>query len=922
MYDILHCLVYEHDLRLVVLAGILCVFSSYVAMSMLQRAILSQYLARAIWVVTGGAIGGFGIWATHFVAMLAYDPGIIIGYQLFLTIMSLLVAVGSTTLAICIAVYVKGREGSVAAGIVFGLGVTLMHFMGMNASEFAGYINWRLSLVFVAIGVAVLISVPSFLIANSNITKKKANIYASLVMALAIVSMHFTSMGAVNIVADPSLISPDNLISTNLLIVIVTVVTLCLLMAGLVAAFFAMRAEVVLAEGERKLSYFFSSVSDHAMCMLDSNGFVNNWNNGAHRALGYTADEIMGKHISVFYMPSDREERLPLRDLEFAKANTKFESEGFRLHASGAKIWAHIIIERNFNDQGDLIGYAMIIRDCTASFEASSKLKKASDDLQLALNNMANALCLFDENGKLSMYNRRLVEILDIDPTVQLEGLTLAQLCQLNPEYSQERLAEYQQLILRDGGEFVTLLASGKHVRITYTPTDTEAWVLTAEDVSSRVKSEQRIAHMARHDALTGLPNRRQFIEVLDQKIIESEQQGASVAIINIDLDRFKDINDTFGHAVGDEVLCELSERMNRVLKLDEVVGRFGGDEFVAMKQFRRHEELMDYISRLQAVFSTQIALEATTVTPGASLGVAIYPTDANDREKLLSNADMAMYRAKEDFDERVCFYEASMDEAERSRRMLAKDIWTGLREEQFFLHYQVQLEAVSHTITGYEVLLRWLHPVHGMIPPDVFIPIAEECGAISTLGEWVLERACADASAWPLKYKVAVNISPLQLTNSSLSDKVQSILERSGLEPSRLELEVTESAIIGDKLRALQILRQIKTLGVTIAIDDFGTGYSSLETLRSFPFDKIKLDRSFVSDLETDRQAKAFVRAIMALGKSLDVPVLAEGVETELQMKMLTDEGCDQFQGYYFGRPNTLEIIFHPEVGKIAVNQ
>ncbi|WP_348649126.1 putative bifunctional diguanylate cyclase/phosphodiesterase [Rhizobium grahamii] len=264
----------------------------------------------------------------------------------------------------------------------------------------------------------------------------------------------------------------------------------------------------------------------------------------------------------------------------------------------------------------------------------------------------------------------------------------------------------------------------------------------------------------------------------------------------------------------------------------------------------------------------------------------------------------MAMYRSKESPDERISFYEAGMDEAARERRSLARDVWTALSEKQFFLAYQVQKDARSGAITGYEVLLRWQHPERGLVPPSTFIPVAEECGAISAIGDWVLEHACAEAALWTNKDKIAVNLSPLQLGNTALVDKVRTVLLKTGLPASRLELEVTESAIIGDKARALHILRQIKALGVTVAIDDFGTGYSSLETLRSFPFDKIKLDRSFTTDLENSRQSKAFVRAIVALGKSLEVSVLAEGVETEEQMRVLTAEGCDELQGFLFGRP------------------
>lgn len=433
-------------------------------------------------------------------------------------------------------------------------------------------------------------------------------------------------------------------------------------------------------------------------------------------------------------------------------------------------------------------------------------------------------------------------------------------------------------------------------------------------DRTEQKTAEDRIRHLARHDTLTGLPNRKKFREELDMNLAEAEREGEQVAVVAIDLDRFKEINDTFGHSIGDEVLCVLSDRLRSRLEAGEMIGRFGGDEFVAMKPYKSTEALQDFIQRLETALCETMPLEVGELTPGASLGVAIFPLDARDSDKLLNNADMAMYRAKEALEERVCYYEASMDEAERDRRLLAKDIWTGLKEEQFFLNFQVQRAADDHRPTGYEVLLRWRHPTRGMIPPAIFIPIAEECGAISALGEWVLEKACSAAAAWQVQEKIAVNLSPLQLTNVNLVARVKEILIKTGLPPARLELEVTESAIIADKQRALHILRQIKAMGVTIAMDDFGTGYSSLETLRSFPFDKIKLDRSFVRDLEVDRQSRAFVRAILALGKSLSIPVLAEGVETEAQADLLTLEGCDQFQGFFFGRPSMLNDVMSDE--------
>jgi predicted signal transduction protein with EAL and GGDEF domain len=295
-------------------------------------------------------------------------------------------------------------------------------------------------------------------------------------------------------------------------------------------------------------------------------------------------------------------------------------------------------------------------------------------------------------------------------------------------------------------------------------------------------------------------------------------------------------------------------------------------------------------------------------VATSGSIGVAIYPQDGKEHSKLLSNADLALYRAKAEFETRVCYYESEMDEHARQRRAMANDLWQALENDAFTLVYQVQKSVSTGEVTGYEVLLRWVRPGFGPVSPAEFIPVAEECGAINAIGAWVLKTACMEAASWPEPHKIAVNVSGMQLAQVELVDLVKMVLFQSGLAPERLELEVTETAIITDKKRALSILRQIRDLGVSIAIDDFGTGYSSLATLRSFPFDKIKLDRSFMSEVEHSEQSKAIVRAILALGRSLSVPVLAEGVETLEQLNVLRMEGCNEAQGFLLGRPAVMD--------------
>ncbi|OWY33288.1 putative bifunctional diguanylate cyclase/phosphodiesterase [Herbaspirillum aquaticum] len=429
-------------------------------------------------------------------------------------------------------------------------------------------------------------------------------------------------------------------------------------------------------------------------------------------------------------------------------------------------------------------------------------------------------------------------------------------------------------------------------------------------DRTEQLETSEKILFMARHDAMTGLPNRVHFLERLDEVMSALHPGQQQVAVVSIDLDGFKEVNDAFGHGVGDQLLSELGRRLKASVGENEMVARFGGDEFVAFKLIRHQRQLSDFITRLQRALTGMLRLAQTDIVPGASLGVALFPGDAIDRAQLLNNADLAMYRAKKSLDEKICYYEANMDEASRARRAMARDLWVALEQGQFFLNFQIQRAVSSDEITGYEVLLRWQHPTQGLIPPATFIPVAEECGAISAIGDWVLEHACREAVLWNLQPRIAVNLSALQLSNAGLVEKVRAVLAATGLPAHRLELEVTETALIADRDRALHLLQQLKAMGVTIAMDDFGSGYSSLETLRSFPFDKIKLDRSFINELETSQQAKAFVRAILALGHSLNVAVLAEGVETEAQRAILEEEGCQEGQGYLFGYPALLSRL------------
>ena len=923
MYRVLTCLTTEHNLWLVLLAGIICLLASHMAVLLVQRGRLAQGSARWIWLAVAGASGGFGIWSTHFIAMLAYDPGVVVGYEAQLSLLSLAMAVVATFAAVTCAAFLNGMTAYVAGGLLFATGVASMHFTGMLAIEFPGEISWSDGHVVASIVLGAVFATLAYALTLNGRSDGTRKYVSTLMMTLGVVSLHFTAMGGVTVTPAAETLDPSSLLSPSLMIATIATISLSLLTCGLTAAYFAVRAEKRAAVGEENFKRLVQGVTDYAIYMLDLDGKVSNWNAGAERTKGYAAEEIVGRDFSTFYSAEDRAKGMPQRALEIARSEGKFEAEGWRYRKDGTSFWAHVVIDPIYDDNGALVGYAKITKDQTKQKADADRINQVSRNLDIALENMSQGICLFDKDERLVLANRHYSKIFGFPEGFAAVGRSYRDIVEQgyllrlkDPAIAMPRAVEHYEhamKIVRSGaGAAVLPFSDGRSIQSIYTATEEGGWVVTFEDITQRLESEKKINYLARHDSLTGLPNRAVFNETLGQEIVLAERSGGKVAVIGIDLDKFKEINDQHGHAAGDMVLVELTRLMNEVLQPGEFVARFGGDEFAAIKCFDDIAEVHDLIARLERCLVGEITIDAFEVKTGASLGVAIYPQDARDPEQLLANADLAMYRAKASLITRVCFYEGAMDEAARERRALAQDLWEAIDRQQFHLHYQVQKSVSSGKTTGYEVLLRWEHPVRGNVPPMDFIALAEECGAILPIGEWVLREACRVAASWDEPHKIAVNLSPIQLAHQDMAAIVRNVLVETGLNPRRLEIEITESSIITDKDRALHTLRQIKALGVSIAIDDFGTGYSSLETLRAFPFDKIKLDRSFMNEVETSQQAKAIIRAILALGQSLDVPVLAEGVETQDQLDILQKEGCDEAQGYLLGRPRPLTDLDH----------
>lgn len=434
--------------------------------------------------------------------------------------------------------------------------------------------------------------------------------------------------------------------------------------------------------------------------------------------------------------------------------------------------------------------------------------------------------------------------------------------------------------------------------------------VLAVRDLTEIKAAQRQVEHLARHDGLTELPNRRLFQERLDHALVRSERTGEPLAVLALDLDRFKAVNDIFGHAVGDKVLRTVADILRRCARAGDTVARLGGDEFVIL-QMGSEQPLgaKTLADRILEAFREEMnpALDPTAV--GVSLGVSVWPEDGRDAEALRHAADIALYRAKTSGRGQAAFFDAQMDQEVRLRRQLETDLRHAIARGQMHLDYQPLVRTADGDLSGFEALLRWRHPERGDVPPDVFIPLAEDTGAILSLGDWVLAEACREAARWPEGLRIAVNVSPVQFQVATLPESVIRALQESGLDPRRLELEITESALLKDRKAVVAALHRIKALGVSIVMDDFGTGYSSLSNLQSFPFDKIKIDRSFIASIEDDAAARSIIRAIVGIGRSLDLPVVAEGVETEAQRRLVLEEGCDSAQGFYFGRPGRVAL-------------
>jgi diguanylate cyclase (GGDEF)-like protein/PAS domain S-box-containing protein len=1181
MFRVFNCLTEEHDWRLVVLAGLVCLLASLVAVCLFHRARAADARARQAWLLLAGAATGCGIWATHFIAMLAYEPSVAVAYDVWLTGLSLVVAMAITVLGLAAAAFGPARWASLLGGAIIGAGVAGMHYTGMWALQLPGQLTWSGDLVLASILAGVLFGAAALATAVRR-DSMGGTVIAAVLLTLAIVSHHFTAMGAVQIVPDPTLTFTAHVLSPATLALAIAGAAFAILGMSLIGAIadshlsvrtqqFAHarkqlieKSEQQLREQNIRLDAALNNMSQ-GLCMFNADeeivvfnrrflemyklspqvvkpgckfrdliqhrkevglleadpepyyrGIIDSIREG--KTTTGLAKTTEGRLVQAFNQPMPgggwvtthedvterhhaeeqvREQKLQMdaalenmsqgllmcdaddriilcnrRYLELYDLSPDIVKPGFKfrdvLLMRKAKGSFRLDIDDFITDlraalaQGKRVSaireladgrvflfenhpltdgrWVSTHEDITERRRDEKQLREQKQQLDTALNNMSQGLNMFDASGRLMVCNERYLRMYGLSPETVKPGCSVGDLVEAriasgtffaaDPQrYTAELLAAMRK---REAGNTTMELPDGRIIAVVSQPTpDGNGWVVTHEDISERRRTEMerdrsqafanmvvenvpstivlkdahtmryvlinrageeyfgvprkaiigkltdevfpkeladtivqhdheilrsgqpqfyderplatpggdiriattarmpirdaqgqtqflltvmedrthrkraeaQIARLVHHDLLTSLPNRAAFTACIDATIELAAKEGNSFALMCLDFDRFKEVNDVYGHAAGDELLRQLSTRMQAAVG-GAFVARLGGDEFVVIAtdgvQPAAAEAMAD---RLLAAVNEEIPINGFPVRAGLSIGIAIFPVDGADAATLVGNADAALYRAKAEGRGTFRFFEADMDKTLRERRVLQQQLRSAIEHNELILDYQPQAR-IGGEIIGFEALVRWRHPQRGVIPPNTFIPLAEESGLIVPMGEWIMRDACRQAVSWPNPLQVAINLSPVQFRNGDLPGLVHSVLLETGLAPSRLELEITEGVLIDDFARAVSTLRRLKALGVCIAMDDFGTGYSSLSYLQSFPFDKIKIDKSFISNLGHNNQSATIVRAVIGLARGLQLPVLAEGVETKEQLAFLAKESCDEIQGYLIGRP------------------
>ena len=683
------------------------------------------------------------------------------------------------------------------------------------------------------------------------------------------------------------------------------------------------------SEEEWLLGGLFDIVPD-AVVAVSRDGKIAKVNRQLELMFGYSQTELVGSPIEILVPVHARQRHLERRVDFQSNPYVRAMGKGGDLlgrRKDGSEFPVDIMLGPVASHAGGQV--IAVIRDATAAKETTDQLEAQRVRLQTAVDNMPHGLLMYDRFSRLVVCNRRYMEMYGLSADVVVPGCTLRDLI-LHRKATGSFSGDVEQYCLDilaavakgETTQKVVETTNGRSIAIVYGPMADGGWVVTHEDITERLRAEKRLAHMAQHDQLTDLPNRALFHQRLEEALV-SVRRGGALAVLYIDLDNFKNVNDTLGHPIGDRLLKSVAARLQACVREIDTLARLGGDEFAIIQTAL--SEPLDASSlavRIRETMAQPFDLEVQQIHADCSIGISVAPNDGVDPDQLLKNADMALYAAKTNGRRAFQFFERQMDAQVKARRRLELDIKAALLEGEFELYYQPIVNLQSDRVSCCEALLRWHHPDRGMVLPGEFIAAAEEHGLIAAIGEWVLRTACTEAATWPDNIRVAVNVSPIQLMNRNWVETVVSVLATSGLPAPRLELELTEQALLSESDTILANLRRLRELGVRLVMDDFGVGFCSLNYLRRFPFDVIKFDRSFIKDIPDQGDAVAIVRAVAGLARSLGMTTTAEGVETQQQLDEIRALGCTDMQGYLFSVPRPvgeLSQLLMPRVERKA---
>jgi len=768
--SVIKCMRDMHDVRLMVVAGLVCAVGIYASFAIGNHAARANGSARSRWGIVSIVASASTAWATHFIVLLAFKPGMPAAFEPVLTAISLTCAIFGLGAGVLISIRVRQRWQLFGAGLLVGVGVTGLHYIGQAAYLVQGTVVWNLALVLPSVIASLPLSGLAMVAVGSRDRRIRATAAPLLFVSIAV--LHFCGMAAMTLHFDAAKRFPDNAVSPQAITPVVAGVSLALIVLAIFGWRFDLTAKANLRHDRRRLR----ELADVALegLLICHNDIVITANNSIEILSGHVPGTLSGSFVSSL-----------LPGLDISSLPEREEREMDLIGADGLKVPVRVL--------------------------------------------------------------RREVAL---------------------------------------GHKIQTVIA--------------------VRDQRERLKTEAKMRLLAFTDPLTGLANRTRFFDLLAIHTASRRDRDKVGAVLMIDLDRFKEVNDTLGHAAGDIVLRMVADRLQSTMRMDDVLARLGGDEFAVLQTA---VEAADNATALAArivkiIAASPFMLDGQPIHLGASIGIAMAPDDGDDPAELMRNADLALYAVKADGRGLFRRYDPSLDEKMRQRRAIEAGLRLALAEGQMELHYQPLVDSKTGFITSAEALVRWNHPVRGLVPPLDFIGIAEETGLIVPLGEWVLNTACAEAATWPGEMRVAVNLSPAQFRERSLVPVIVAALNSAGLAPGRLELEITEGVLLSDEAGTLATLNELRSLGIHVSMDDFGTGYSSLSYLRKFPFDKIKIDQSFVRQLPQDAESAAIVRAIITMAKCLGMSTTVEGVETSEQFDFSVLEGCDTIQGYLVSRP------------------